>query len=122
MREGIAQRSSEEEEVRSGREYSYVCKSDTLSEGFIFGEDKGALDVVHKGRSCVCELGIYTTQMSEMAACLVFQCLVAMPCAQLALKDCEWKTIPNCLSRKREGERESDSQVKVISLHILFAS
>lgn len=30
------------------------AESDTLSEEFIFGEDKGALDLAHKGQPCLC--------------------------------------------------------------------
>lgn len=71
--------------MRWGHEYSYVCKSDTLSKGFIFGEDKGVLDLVHKGQSRICELAISATQRLEMAVCLV----VSVSCAQPALTDCK---------------------------------
>lgn len=51
----------------------YSCKSDCLSEGFILGRDKGALDLVSKGQSCMCEFALHATQISEMAVSLAFR-------------------------------------------------
>ena len=90
-------------------EYSYVRKSDTLSKGFIFGGHKRALDPPHKGQSCICESAFYSTQICEMAAVSGFQCLVAMPCAQLASTDGKCKMI------KLSQSEKNNSHANVIS-------
>lgn len=83
-----------------------MLKSDSLSEGFIFGEDKGALDLLHKGEACVCELAIYTAQKIRGGSVSGFECFVAVPLAQLALEDCKCEAILNSVcQRERESER-----------------
>lgn len=91
----------------TAREYSCACVSDTLSKGFIFGEDKRALDLAHKGQSCVCELAAYAAQIREMAARLVFGVVLAAPRAQLALKHRKRKIILNCLCQEGRAKEKA---------------
>ena len=97
-----------------GHEYSYVRESETLSKGFIFGEDKAALDLAHNGQSCSSELAIYRTQISEMAVCQVFAVSCDDAFCSVCLKDCKLKIISNFLCKEGRRERGRDFQVKVI--------
>lgn len=84
----------------------HMCASQRLCrKGLSLARTRQRLMWHTKGQSCICELAIYTTHISEMAAC---QCLVAMPCAQLASEDGKCKIISNCLCQDG-GEKERGS-------------